>query len=159
LSDQLLSVLGLNHWLIHSVVGMSVPIYQGGALQAQVRIATAQEERSIAYFGGVALGAMDEVEVALTNERLLAQRLPHLESAVSDHTEAVRVANLRYKAGTYGLPLRSAAAGGTDSEPGSSHRAAQLPTRQCINLHLALGGSFDSSAATASSVTTTGNPP
>jgi hypothetical protein len=29
LSDPLLSVLGLNPWLIHSVVGMFVPIYQG----------------------------------------------------------------------------------------------------------------------------------
>jgi multidrug efflux system outer membrane protein len=99
LSDQLLSVLSLNPWLIHSAVGMFVPIYEGGALQAQIKIATAQEEQSIAYFGSVALNALDEVEVGLTNEQLFAQRLPPTERAVSDHTEAVRVADLRYKSG------------------------------------------------------------
>jgi multidrug efflux system outer membrane protein len=159
LSDQLLSVLGLNPWLIHSAVGMLVPIYQGGALQAQVRIATAQEEQSIAYFGGVALGAMNEVEVALTNERLLTQRLPHLESAVNDHTEAVRVANLRYKAGGMDfLSVLQLQEGQIQSQAALIElRNSQLANR--INLHLALGGSFDSSAATASSVTATGNPP
>jgi outer membrane protein, multidrug efflux system len=152
LSDQLLSVLGLNPWLIHSAVGMFVPIYSGGALQAQVRIATAQEEQSIAYFGGVALGALDEVEVALTNERLLAQRLPHLESAVSDHTESVRVADLRYKAGSMDfLSVLQLQEGQLQSQADLIElRNSQLANR--INLHLALGGSFESSppgAATA----------
>ena len=82
LSDPLLSVLGLNPWLVHSAVGMFVPIYQGGALRAQIKIATAQQEQSVAYFGGVALKAFAEVEVALTNERLLAERLPYMENAV-----------------------------------------------------------------------------
>ena len=77
-----------------------MPIYQGGALQAQVKIATAQQEQSIADFGGVALKAFGEVEVALTNEQLLAKRLPYVEDALRDHSEAVRVANLRYKAGS-----------------------------------------------------------
>src|SRR5580658_8836937 len=80
-SDLLLSVLGLNPWLIHSVLGMFVPIYQGRALRAQIKIATAHHEQSMAYFGAVALRAFDEVEVALTNERLMAELLPHTENA------------------------------------------------------------------------------
>jgi hypothetical protein len=47
----------------------------------------------MAYFGAVALRAFDEVEVALTNERLMAELLPHTENAVHHHTEAVRVAS------------------------------------------------------------------
>jgi outer membrane protein TolC len=58
------------------------------------------QEQSIAHFGGVALRAFDEVEVELTNERLLAERLPYTENAVLTHAEAVRVANLRHTAGT-----------------------------------------------------------
>jgi outer membrane protein, multidrug efflux system len=159
LSDQLLSVLSLNPWLIHSAVGMFVPIYQGGALQAQIKIATAQEEQSIAYFGSVALNALEEVEVGLTNERLFAQRLPPTESAVSDHTEAVRVANLRYKSGNMDfLSVLQLQEGQIQSEAALIQlRNAQLANR--INLHLALGGSFDSSAATASSATMTGKTP
>jgi outer membrane protein, multidrug efflux system len=148
LSDPLLSVLGLNPWLIHSAVGMFVPICQGGALRAEIKIATAQQEQSIAYFGGVALQAFGEVEVALTNERLLGERLPHTENAVRDHTEGVRVANLRYKAGTMDfLSVLQLEEGQIQSQSDLIKlRNAQLANR--INLHLALGGSFNSSPAT-----------
>jgi multidrug efflux system outer membrane protein len=149
LSDPLLSVLGLNPWLIHSALGALVPIYQGGALRAQIKIATAQQEQAIAYFGSVALRAFDEVEVALTNEYLLAERLPYAESAVLNHTEAVRVANLRYKAGTMDLlSVLQLETGQIQSQAALIKlRNSQLANR--INLHLALGGSFDSSPATS----------
>jgi NodT family efflux transporter outer membrane factor (OMF) lipoprotein len=147
LSDPLLSVLGLNPWIIHGVVGMFVPIYQGGALRAQIKIATAQEEQSVAYFGGVALRAFAEVEVALTNEQLLGDRLPHAEDAVRDHSEAVRVANLRYRAGSMDLlSVLQLQEGQIQSEVDLIKlRNTQLANR--INLHLALGGSFDNSPA------------
>jgi outer membrane protein, multidrug efflux system len=148
LSDPLLSVLGLNPWLVHSAVGMFMPIYEGGALRAQVKIATGQQQQSIAHFGAVALRAFDEVEVALTNERLLAERLPHGENAVLEHTEAVRVANLRYKAGTMDFlsVLQLEEARIQSQADLIKLRNTQLDNR--INLHLALGGSFDSSPAT-----------
>src|SRR5271169_3712006 len=159
LSDPLLSVLGLNPWLIHGAVGMFVPIYQGGALRAQIKIATAQQQESIAHFGGVALRAFDEVEVALTNERLLAERLPHTENALSDHTEAVRVANLRYRAGTMDfLSVLQLQEGQIQSQADLIKlRNTQLANR--INLHLALGGSFDSSPATTFPAVTSAKKP
>jgi outer membrane protein, multidrug efflux system len=149
LSDHVLSVLGLNPWLMHSVVGMFVPIYQGGALQAQIRIATAQQDQAIAHFGGIALNAFDEVEVALTNERLLAEQLPHIESAVFDHAEAVRVAELRYRAGSMDLlSVLQLQEGQIQSQTYLIKlRNTQLANR--INLHLALGGGFDSSPSGA----------
>ncbi len=147
LSDPLLSVLGLNPWLIHAAVGMFVPIDAGGALHAQIRIATAQEEQSVAHFGSVALTALAEVETALTNERLDDQRLPYAEDSVRDHSEAVRVATLRYKAGSMDLlSLLQLQEGQIQSQADLIKlRNAQLANR--INLHLALGGSFDSSPA------------
>jgi multidrug efflux system outer membrane protein len=153
LSDQLLSVLGLNPWLIHSTVGMFVPIYQGGALRAQIRIATAQQDQAVAHFGGVALNAFDEVEVALTNERLLAEQLPHIENAVVDHTEAVRVAELRYRAGSMDLlSVLQLQEGEIQSQIELIKLGnAQLANR--INLHLALGGSFDGSPPGATTAT------
>jgi outer membrane protein TolC len=96
----------------------------------------------------VALGAFEEVEMALTNERLLAERLPYSDNAVRDHSEAVRVANLRYKAGSMDfLSVLQLQAGQIQSEADLIKlRNTQLSNR--INLHLALGGSFDSSPAT-----------
>lgn len=149
LSDPLLSLVGLNPWLIHGALGMLVPIYQGGALRAEVRIATAEQEQSIAHFGGVALKAFTEVEVGLTNEELLMKRLPYTENAVRDHSEAVRVANLKYKAGTADfLSVLQLQVGQIDSQLDLIQlRNSQLATR--INLHLALGGSFDILPATS----------
>jgi len=159
LSDKLLSVLHLNPWLIDSAFGMLVPIYQGGALRAQVKIASAQQEQSIAHFGAVALGALAEVEVALTNEQLLAKRLLEMEAAVRDHTEAVRVANLQYKAGTMDLlSVLQLQAGQIESQANLIKLFnAQLTNR--INLHLALGGSFDNLPAVAFPPTTSTNKP
>jgi outer membrane protein TolC len=140
-------MLGLNPWLIHSAIGMVLPIYDGGALRAQIKIATAQQEQSVASFGNVSLKAFGEVEVALTNEELLSRRLPYIESAVRDHSEAVRVASRRYKAGSMDLlsVLQLQESQIQSQADLIKLRNAQLANR--INLHLALGGSFDSSPA------------
>lgn len=110
-------------------------------------------------FWGVALNALEEVEVALTNERLFAQRLPHTEGAVSDHTQAVRVANLRYRSGSMDLlSVLQLQEGQIQSQAALIElRNDQLANR--INLHLALGGGFDISPATAVSLTTAAKKP
>ena len=79
------------------------------------------------------------------NEQLLAQRLPHTEDAVLNHTEAVRVAKLRYLAGSMDLlSVLQLQEGEIQSQSDLIRlRNAQLANR--INLHLAVGGSFDSS--------------
>jgi len=147
LSDQLLSVLGLNPWLFYSALRMVVPIYQGGALRAEVKIATAQQQQAIAHYGTIALTAFNEVETALTNERLLAQRLQYETEALKDRTVAVQTANLRYIYGSVDLfeVLELQTQQIENEELVINLRAAQLTNR--INLHLALGGSFDVSPA------------
>src|SRR5208282_2452789 len=147
LSDQLLSVLGLNPWLFYSALHMAVPIYEGGALRAELKIATAQQQQAIAYYGSVALTAFNEVETALTNERILTQRLQYEMDALKDRTVAVQTANLRYIYGSVDLfeVLELQTQQIENEELVINLRAAQLTNR--INLHLALGGSFDTSPA------------
>jgi len=53
----------------------------------------------VARYGTAVLRAFYEVEVALTNETLLAWRLQIEEKAQADRAEAVRIARLRYMAG------------------------------------------------------------
>ena len=143
LSDHVLSVLQINPWIVHAAVGMSVPIYTGGALQAQIKIATAQQQRAVAGYGGVLLTAFREVENGLTNESLLAQRLQFEKKALSDRTEAVRISKLQYEAGEIDLlsvlQLQEYQIATRGNVIALSN--AQLANR--INLHLALGGSFD----------------
>ncbi|MFO1477805.1 MAG: TolC family protein [Verrucomicrobiota bacterium] len=152
LSDSMLSLLQMNPWMIHAALGMYVPIYQGGALRAQIRIANAQQEQAVAHYGGAALRAFRDVESALTHEELLADRLQLQQAEVRDRVEAVRISNLQYKAGA--IDLLSVLQLQSDEIGSQANwiklRNAQLANR--IDLHLALGGSFEPAPSVASFV-------
>jgi outer membrane protein TolC len=147
LSDQLLSTLRLNPWIAHVGVGVSGPVYQGGALIARIKAATAEQELILARYGSAVLRAFFEVETALTNELLLGQRLEYEQRARDDRIQTVRIATLRYKAGAIDLlsVLQLQAAQISSQASVIRLRAARLSNR--INLHLALGGSFDAAPA------------
>jgi multidrug efflux system outer membrane protein len=143
LGDTILSVLRLNPWLASAAIGMSVPIYEGGALRAKVEIRTAEQAQAVAAYGAAALAAFREVEDALANERLIAKRLPFEEAALASSTEAVRLAKIQYQAGSRDLLW----VGNLQSDQ-IAIQAAVIKTRNAqranrIKLHLALGGSFD----------------
>jgi hypothetical protein len=70
LADPLLTLLRLNPWLATAAIGAAIPVYEGGALEAQVRIATAQQAQAVARYGSVVLTAFREVETALATERV-----------------------------------------------------------------------------------------
>lgn len=146
-SDRLLDLLLLNPVFFRSAVQVFVPIYEGGALRADIRIATAQQGQALAAYGSAALNAFREVEIALTNEALLAEYLKYEQEALHDRAEAVRIATLKYKAGA--TDLLSVLQLQTDQIATQVElikaRNAQLANR--INLHLALGGSFNTSPA------------
>jgi outer membrane protein TolC len=58
-ADHLLRQLKLSPWLASAGVGMTVPIYEGGALRAQVKIATAQQAQAVSEYGSVVLNRND----------------------------------------------------------------------------------------------------
>ena len=142
-SDRLLDLLLLNPILFRSAVQVFVPIYQGGALRARIRIATAQQGQALAAYGSAALNAFREVEIALTNEALLTEYLKYEQDALHDRAEAVRIATVKYKAGA--TDMLSVLQLQTDQIAAQAElikaRNTQLANR--INLHLALGGSFN----------------
>jgi len=148
LGDQVLTLLRLNPWLASAGIGVSIPIYEGGALRAKVEIATAQQAQAVARYGAVALTAFREVETSLANERLLALQLPLDQKSLDDRMEAVRIATIQYKAGRRDLlwvaQLQTAALA-TEADL-IKLNSAQRANR--VRLHQALGGSFDASPAT-----------
>ena len=127
-----------------------MPIYSGGALHAQIKIATTQQQQVVAGYGSIALRAFREVENGLTNEQLLAQRLQFQQAEMRDRIESVRIASLQYIAGS--TDLLSVLQLQSDQIASQANliklRNAQLANR--IDLHLALGGSFESAPAVAS---------
>ncbi len=141
-SDIVTSLLRLNPWLASAAIGMSIPIYEGGALKAQVAIATAQQAEAVARYGSVALNAFREVEDSLANEGLLAAQLPLDENALRARTQSVRIGTQQYIAGRQDLlwvaELQTAQLA---SESNLIRlRSAQRANR--IRLYQALGGGF-----------------
>ncbi len=147
LGDPILSILHLNPWLASAAIGASIPIYEGGALRAQVKIATAQQAQAVARYGSVVLKAFREVENALANEQLLAKRLPLDQRAVVARTEAVRIATVQYKAGRRDLLWVSQLQTGQLANEADLIKLTSLQRVNRVQLYLALGGSFDASSA------------
>ncbi|MBI4892960.1 MAG: efflux transporter outer membrane subunit [Acidobacteria bacterium] len=149
MNDHVLSVLRLNPWLYHAALGMNVPIYTGGRLSAEVKIATAIQQKSVASYGSAILAAFQEVEDGLTNERILGEQFSHLESALKQRAESVRLATIKYKAGAYDLlPVLQLQTSQYETQIQMIKlRNSRLANR--IDLQLALGSGFDGSPAAA----------
>ena len=147
IENEFFSLLRLNPWLFHASVGMSVPVYTGGELTARLKIATAQEQATMAAYGATVLEAFREAENGIANEDLLAQELRFDLDALAQRTEAVRISRIQYTAGSTDLLslLQLEAAQLSAQSAVIQSRDMQLTNR--INLHLALGGSFDASPA------------
>jgi outer membrane protein, multidrug efflux system len=147
IDDQVLSLINLNPWFYRASLGMSVPVYTGGRLTAQVRIATARQQQAMAHYGAVVLNAFEEVETALTNEKLYAEQFEHLENSFREYTESVRIATIKYKAGAFDMQqvLQLQTSQLSVQEQVLRLQGARLTNR--ITLHLALGGSFEDAPA------------
>nr|MBP9806373.1 TolC family protein [Accumulibacter sp.] len=151
-ADPLLTLLRLNPWLATAAIGATIPIYEGGALEAQVRIATAQQAQAVARYGSVVLTAFREVETALANEPLLARRALLDESSLSNRTSAVRIATTQYLAGSKDLLWVSNLQTNQIRAEEDLIKLRALRHINRIALLLALGGSFDTVPASSARV-------
>ncbi len=123
--------------------GIVAPLYTGGALEAKLDIATADQATAIAAYGQSVLTAFMEVENALTNERILARRLILLKKVVKDNQQAYKLVSKQYEVGRVEV-LNVLQIQGRVLAARSALIQIQnerLATR--IDLHLALGGSFE----------------
>ena len=119
------------------------PLIDGGARQAQIEIADAEQQQAIAAYGQAALTAFGEVEKILDSGAVLTRRRTELEIAAAEIHKAHHLADLRHRAGegelldVLSIQQRVFSA---DSNLASVRRAM---LEQRVNLHLALGGEWD----------------
>ena len=146
--NDVLNLLRLNPWLASAGIGASIPIYEGGALQANIKIATAEQAQAVARYGAVVLRAFREVEDALANEQTLLQRLPFEQRATADRGTAVHIATVQYKAGRQDLLWVSNLQADQITTEGLLIKLRSLQRVNRITLYLALGGGFDTAAPT-----------
>jgi outer membrane protein TolC len=119
------------------------PLFLGGQLQAQVEARTADQKIALAEYGRVGARAFGEVESALSAGFALEEREALLREAAADNARALEIANTRYRVGSGDLRAVQ-----QQTLALSAARAALLRVQaerlvQRVNLHLALGGSFE----------------
>jgi outer membrane protein, multidrug efflux system len=142
-SGELFRLAGIGTGFWTAGISLLAPLFTGGALQAQVRIATAEQQAAVVLYGQTALRAFSEVETSLVTEQLLLDQEQYLVSVLKQDTEALRLGRIRYNVGATNLL-----------------DVLQLQTRQLntqfdligirgdrlgnrVALHLALGGGFE----------------
>jgi NodT family efflux transporter outer membrane factor (OMF) lipoprotein len=125
------------------------PLFDGGEREAAVRIAQAAEREALAGWIKTAQRAFLEVETALANERVLRSREVELAEAATRLLRARDAMEERYKDGESSiLDVDQAHANHAAAAKGLLQVRQEL-FQQRINLHLALGGSFEAVAAKA----------
>jgi len=142
-TSELLRLAGVPAGFWQAGIGLLAPIFTGGALQAQVDLANADQRAALALYGQTSLRAFSEVEGALASEQLLADQERYLESVLTQDTDALRLGRMRYDVGA------------TDLLHVLQLQGRQLNTRfeliglrndrlaNRVALHLALGGGFN----------------
>jgi NodT family efflux transporter outer membrane factor (OMF) lipoprotein len=119
------------------------PIFNGFALQAQVDIRTAEQALAIAEYGRVGARAFGEVESALSAEFAAGDREAILARAVASNARTLELAQIRYRVGSGDLRAvlqQNVALYGART----TLVHVQIDRLvQRVNLHLALGGSFE----------------
>ena len=119
-----------------------VPLFAGGALQAQVEVRTAEQKAAVADYGRIGARAFSEVENALSANFNLAQRVPVLEASVAENERALELSQVRYRVGSGDLRAVQQQLLATSAARANLARAVSERLVQRVNLHLALGGSF-----------------
>ncbi|GAA5316056.1 MAG: efflux transporter outer membrane subunit [Candidatus Pelagadaptatus aseana] len=145
--NGLLDLLNIGNPIGQLGASLFAPLYTGGALEAGVDIADAQKRGAMALYAQAALQAFREVETALANEQLYAERQIYQREVVNKSQEAFRITKAQYQVGR--LDLLTVLQTQASLIGAKSDLAAITNDRlsQRVSLHLALGGSFDSQPA------------
>lgn len=130
------------------------PIYQGGALNAQVAIRTSEQKQAVAEYGQMALRALADVENALAASQTLAEREPILRQTLADNQRALQLTQQAYQVGKGDLRAVQQQQLSVLAARTALLRVQSEELTQRVNLHLAIGGTWEKPAAEHASTTT-----
>ena len=119
------------------------PIYQGGALRAQVEIRTLEQKEAVAQYAQLALRAIGDVENALAAGRSLAEREALLQSVINDNQRGLELSQVNFRIGKGDLRAVQQQQISLYAAKLVALRVQSEQLTQRANLHLSLGGSFE----------------
>lgn len=126
---------------------VSLPIFEGGRLRANLRGARADYDEAVASYNGALVQALQQVADAAASTRALQDRLSQSRAALAADEDAYRIAKLRYEGG---LANYQSVLLAEDHVLASRQAVADLDARAFmldVQLVKALGGGFDQTAA------------
>ncbi len=112
--------------------------------KAEIKVRTAEQKEAVAEYGRAGANAFAEVEQALSAGYALEAREPLLQRAVTENGRALELAEIRYRVGSDDLRAVQQQQMSLFSAKSALLRVQSEQLVQRINLHLALGGSFES---------------
>jgi NodT family efflux transporter outer membrane factor (OMF) lipoprotein len=120
-----------------------MPLFRGGALKRQVEIRTAEQKQAVAAYAAVGLRAFGEVENALAAEIAARQREQILTQTAADSQRALDIVRTQFKVGSTDLRFVTQRQLAFTATQSAVVRVQAEQRVQRVNLHLALGGSFE----------------
>ena len=124
------------------------PLFQGGALRAQVEVRDAEQKAAMAAYAGAGQRAFAEVENALAAENTLRDRTLIVEAMVRDNERALDLVLVQYRVGSADQRAVEQRQLALYSARTTRLRVQTEQLAQRVNLHLALGGDFGAAAPT-----------
>ena len=120
-----------------------MPVFRGGALKTQVDIRTTEQKQAVASYAAVGLRAFGEVEHALSAEIAAREREQLLAATLSDNRRAFEIVQTQFKVGSTDLRFVTQRQLALNATQSAVLRMQAEQRVQRVNLHLALGGSFE----------------
>ncbi len=130
---------------------MTLPIFEGGRLRANLHVARADYDDAVAVYDGTLVQALHDVADAAASERALSSRLKESRDALAAYEQAYHVASLRYEGGLANFQTVLLA---EDSVLQARRTVVDLEARAFsldIQLVKALGGGYAPAASMAGS--------
>lgn len=124
-----------------------MPVFRGGALKRQVEIRTAEQKQAVAAYAVVGLRAFGEVESALSAEIAAREREQILAETLADNRRALELVQNQFKVGSTDLRFVTQRQLALNASQSALVRVQAEQRVQRVNLHLALGGSFEAPPA------------
>lgn len=139
-SSELLVIKNVGNPVWSVGANLLAPIYQGGALQAQVEIRNAEQSQAVAEYARAGQKAFSEVENALGAESRLREREAILAQVIRDNQDALQLTKVQYRIGAVDLRTVEQSQMALYSAQATQLRVRTEQLAQRANLYLALGG-------------------
>lgn len=122
---------------------VALPLFQGGAIEAQIAYQNAEAQAAMANYGKVVLSAFNDVESALTGESTWRERSAQLHIELKEQQRVMKNTDQEYRIGRIDQRQIQQQIMRTNISEISWRQGQVDALSQRVNLYLALGGSAE----------------